>query len=237
MIVKLTITKQHKNIMLSNDHTVAKLELDLFLLQHGACSVIELDGLLTAVVSSPNLVSLNQWLKIARIQDIEFGSEEEAQTIMGAILQFSNDILASLCNKTYAPLIELSKTKNLDQIIAEAKIWANGYTKGITTWDLNSNNKLYSNKDVFDIVINILSPIILLTIPDNELKPKYNSDESFTESRQTSVELLPDVAIVAYDFWLKRRKKLMDPITGSAIIKFGRNNLCSCGSGKKYCLH
>ena len=43
-------------------------ELDQFLRSKGAVSVVELHGLLTAVISAPEMVEPNKWMQLSKIR-------------------------------------------------------------------------------------------------------------------------------------------------------------------------
>jgi len=61
--------------------------LNEFLKEQGALPLIELQGFLTAVISSPGLIKPSEWMEAAGITDIEFTSQEQAQfTVLSQIM-------------------------------------------------------------------------------------------------------------------------------------------------------
>ena len=53
------------------------------------------------------------------------------------------------------------------------------------------------------------------------------------ERRTTLIELLPDFLIATWKFWRGEAHPLLTTKQERAL-KIGRNELCPCGSGKKY---
>jgi yecA family protein len=178
-------------------------KINLLLKQHGALSIIELDGLLTSIISSPNLVPFNVWFSMTKIETIKFVSLKEKQNLIEFIMQFHEDIFNKLKNKTYRPTLLLDKNKSVEQIIADSKIWAMSYANGITTW--HDFSTIINNKYDLESLSNILFPIMSLVASDR-LRPEYESLESFTEFQIDNVSILPMVVITIYEFWLKRKK-------------------------------
>lgn len=183
-------------------------KINLLLKQHGALSIIELDGLLASIISSPNLVPFNVWFSMTKIQTIKFDSLKEKQNLIEFVMQFHEDIFNKLKNKTYRPMLLLDKNKSIEQIIADSKIWAMSYANGITTW--HDFATIINNKYDLESLSNILFPIMSLVASDR-LRPEYESQESFTEFQIDNVGILPMVVITIYEFWLKRKKVYSEP--------------------------
>jgi uncharacterized protein len=71
-------------------------------------------------------------------------------------------------------------------------------------------------------------PIIVL-LPDTD-DPE---DDLSPERRTTLIELLPDFLIATWKFWRGEEHPLLET-RRERVRKIGRNELCPCGSGKKY---
>ena len=186
-----------------NKQVMFKQKINLFLKEHGALSILELDGLLAAVVSSPNIVPTNLWLSMARIQAIKFDVPEQKQKLIEFVKQFHDDILANIRNRTYRPAIEPLQDKSAEQIIADAKIWALSYVNGIKTW--HDSIKIIKTKDDLKSLTDILFPIMALVAADR-LRPEYDSEEEFIEFQLENIGFLPIIVAITYEFWQKRKK-------------------------------
>jgi len=68
-----------------------------------------------------------------------------------------------------------------------------------------------------------------------------NAECNPEQFRQCSENSLSDAANAIYQYWLEKRTPTRKGIHGEKIKeKIGRNELCPCGSGKKFkkcCLH
>ena len=225
-------------------------ELDLFLKSQNAFSAIKLHGFLTAINSSPSLIMASEWLPLCGIQEIAFESTKQAENILGMVLLLHNDINISLRESKYKPLLYLptmsSKDDNLslEKIIENLKLWAEGYWVGVeATWPFDNNR--------FDAGLNgSLGMIYLLTLSKEEFLKEWieigkelvgnckNTD--LKDYYQLILSCLPSNVIQIYEFWLKRKNDFRDRTVHPTNNKIGRNDICPCGSGKKYkqcCLH
>lgn len=212
-------------------------QLDQYLQKNKARAIVEIDGLLTAILSGPKLIPPSKWLQLIGVGQIQFNSMEQIQQVMGSLIKLSNDIVTTLQTKTYFPLslLRADEANNWEQKLLEAQLWSRGYVKGIETWDIDLSLAA-DKKDADEHIMDIIFPIISLTISDKELEKNYNDQElNLLEFRQKTVSSLPFMAMLAHDFWLPYRQlgsQLL--INNTKYNKVGRNDYCLCGSGKKF---
>lgn len=221
-------------------------ELDKFLQSHGAFGLIKLNGLLTAVSSSPKLVLPNQWMLLSNIQKINFDRPEQSTNIMDKLVSLYNGINMGLSNQTYKPIIYVPSgpAKNLlaagasvRSIIKNLKLWAEGYWLGVNAFwadRLNIENNNDGHTPFFDMI-----HYLTLTKPELLTKCKQlgiSSEQFF----KLAICNLPNLAIEIYDFWSKNREQQEGQAaeelftTTDEHIPVRHDNPCPCGSGRAY---
>jgi uncharacterized protein len=203
-----------------------------------ATELDRLDGCLAAVASGPNLVMPDQMLRW--IWDIENGEEspefktkEEAGEIIELILRHYQTVTSELNERVYEPLILQRKHKRrLVPIIDE---WCMGYCIGIEADKAAWQPLLDAQPKLFEI-------ILLYGTDDGweKLQKKPLTDKR----HDAAAESLAYSAQLIHAFWLDQRRQGLNrgetpgimPSRGPmrAPVKFGRNEPCPCGSGKKY---
>lgn len=214
-------------------------ELDQYLQVNKASNLVEIDGLLTAILRGPKLIPPSKWLELIGVSQIDFNSMEQIQPVMGSFIKLSNDIVTTLQSKTYIPLslLKADQANNWNQKLLEAQLWSRGYIKGFETWDVDLSLAV-DKKDTDEHITDIIFPIISLTISDKELEKNYNDSHlNLLEFRKTTVSGLPFLAMLAHYFWLPYRQLVSQSFINNAKHKVGRNDYCPCDSGKKYCLN
>ncbi len=208
-------------------------ELDQFLISDATpeeCMDISmLDGFLTALVVGPNMLMPSQWLPAiygeTEGDPMAWESAEQAQHILGLILRHMNDIVWRLreAPDEYEPVIyEREQEGKTISIIDE---WCFGFIKGVQV-DAKAWAPLFESDDEKAFIL----PIILYGTEGGwkelESKPELaDKHEQFAES-------LADCVLEIQEYWLTQRKTAMT--LRREEPKIGRNELCPCGSGKKF---
>lgn len=221
-------------------------ELDRFLQSKGAVSVVELHGLLTAVISAPEIILPSKWMQLSKIQDIDFASPKQANGIMQSIMSLYNDVSINLRQRTYKPMLYIPPSSDLakvpeeeiwQQMIKNSKLWAKGYLVGETSWPFKGNLKFAED-------IPSLSDIIdYLLLPSSELLKECAAIDITVENfYEMAINCLPSITIAVYDFWVQGYKEHVTKFSPKSTIDgtVGHNDFCPCGSGRKYnkcCLH
>ncbi len=187
-------------------HKDAELEVDK--------DVYWVEGFLCAVFSSANFVRMDDWLPYVN-GDCKFKSQKHAEEIMLSIFQLQNNILAELADISYKPLYEKFNIK--DEVVAAlAARWSKGYVLGGLL--INGEN-FFRNEDT----ATLLSPIFILASDDEKELQKRKIEKK---------DLLKMVPIAANGFSeYNRYSKTKHPRVST---KVSRNDLCPCGSKKKF---
>lgn len=133
----------------------------------------QLDGFLTAIISSPNCINILHWSKIAHLHN---------HLELAIIMQFYNKIYNSLKQGNYTPSFT-----NLPNLNEEPINWAKGYLEGKNLWSEKILN-LHKAK-----INNLLTTIIDLSLCSNLHVIKL---KQFLQSLST-------ICINIYNFWLQ----------------------------------
>ncbi|BCB26392.1 hypothetical protein SKTS_12780 [Sulfurimicrobium lacus] len=194
-----------------------------------ALSLDRLQGFLCAVVSSPDTISPGKWLPDAIGTKPEYASTEQAQEIMGLLIRFYNDV----ANALFAgqPLKLILKPRSATDSQPDYQAWCEGYILG---WALSTQEWLRPGNEALK---KLTFPILFLSgafREDVQSKGKtYIADEEDLKMQQECADTLPGAVASIYNFFLSRRNPAPAPVKRETP-KVGRNELCPCGSGKKF---
>jgi uncharacterized protein len=199
----------------------------------GIIGLSELDGLLTAVVSSPVMITPSHWIPaVWGDYPPVFETDAEVEQVFSLMIRHLNGIAATLMNysEEFEPMFEYREVDDREFTIVDE--WCEGYMRGIglaqemgATLDAKVND--------------LLDPIRAFTQaadwPGHDLPGR-----AATEKLQQSIA--PN-ARALHAYWLKQRMDRPPEKRESyrrSTPRVGRNDPCPCGSGKKYkkcCLH
>jgi uncharacterized protein len=212
-------------------------------LDSDACSdssmtIAMLDGFLCAIVSGPNVISPSHWMPLVwssaeEPQPPKFESDNQASRLLGTVLGLMNDIVQSLSSEPTEHMllvdqIELESGETVE-LIDE---WCLGYLQGVgldeESWlplmmereDLFATLLMFGTNEDPDDDGDDDAPIDAIdAIDKSEL-----SAEQLNEYSANLHEVVPEI----YAYWLSKRTPVrVEP-------KLGRNEMCHCGSGKKF---
>lgn len=148
--------------------------IEFILKKKNSFSISKLDGFLTAVISSPNVINLLNWMKIAKVDKLD-------NKDLLSIMKFYNKIYNALKNGDYVPIFI-----NLENLTDEPIVWANGYIQGKNLW---SKRILQLHLEEIDALLRIIMDLSLCS----DLKlAKINN------------QILGKVCVNVYNFWLKQ---------------------------------
>jgi len=200
-------------------------------MDEGVIDVSELDGFFTALVSGPVSVVPSQWLPLVW-GDFEpvWDSQEAFQDIFSLMIRHMNSIVHLLIEypEEFEPLFLGREVEGNSYTIVDE--WCDGYVRGV---ELTEKDWHTSGEELADL----LAPIFAFTEKTKWCGHDLNDDER--ESIRQAI--VPNVRKI-HAYWLDRRAEsgpATQPIRRSTP-RVGRNDLCPCGSGKKYkkcCLH
>lgn len=189
---------------------------------------MELDGYLTGVVVSPDLLLPSDWLyRIWGENEPTFDDLDQMQTVITAVMDHYNAIIAALDvgfkqieaekSAAYRPLFLAASDKPNRDVV---RTWVRGFGKAMTLAP-----QRWSSLAADERLQLLLTPFIgFLEIADPDFEPADNIDELLDEAAAA----IPRATIIL--------RKIAQFSTGPAgrPRKVGRNDLCRCGSGRKY---
>lgn len=217
------------------DHEIDWLE-DVLLKYGNDDSVLcfsEFDGLLTAIVSGPNMISPGIWLSAlwgCGDYHPRWTSEKEMKHFVSLCFQHMNDIAGCLYDTPdqFEPIFNQREVKGKTYIIVEE--WCFGYMKGRSLDDWSALPEALRPS---------LEAIALHGVEKNFPVLEKMSPAQFEQS----IALIRPAALALYQHWLAERistEVVRPPSTKRDEVLPGRNEPCPCGSGKKFkkcCLH
>ena len=183
----------------------------------------ELQGFLCAVASGPELIGPSQWLPVALGEDPRYESADQAQEVLDLVMRFYNQNVVALDRGGSIELI-LYRMEDSDEYNFES--WCRAYLDGVELSELD-----WEEAGDPDEVDELLFPFVVLAgeLPEEataRLKPRELAE--FTAACQDD---LGQAIVNVQRYWLARRSL---PTVRREAPKTGRNDLCPCGSGRKF---
>lgn len=192
-----------------------------------ALSATQLQGFLCAIVSAPDMIQASRWIPEALGGEADYEALERAQEFMALLTRFYGSVAAAL-SAGRAPEFFLKPRPDAPQGL-DYPSWCDGYILG---WGLSREEWLRPGNEALK---KLTFPILLLSGAYKEDAEKkggeFMLDDEYEKLQQECVDVLPEAVAGIYNFWLARRKPV--PVK-RALPKVGRNELCPCGSGKKF---
>ncbi len=214
-------------------------ELDDFLMSDDTSdetmALETLDGYLTAIVSGPVMLKLNDWLPgvwgPTENDKPVFRTMAQAKRIVDLILRHMNGIIGSLQDdpNTFEPVFGIRIYKKREYV--DGEMWAYGYMCGI---ELCRKQWQSFFDDPNGLIV--LRPIHLLGSDD--VTPEEESLTETPEQREELSKQIPASVGWIYSYWLPYRQAVFERTVATTIQrdqpKIGRNDPCPCGSGLKF---
>jgi len=202
----------------------------------GILGVSELDGYLTAITSSPNLIPPSIWIEsIWGDYEQVWDSPEDFKIVFDTLLKLSNDIICRIMEypEEYEPLFLENRVGSKTYVIVDD--WCEGYMRGVDLWEQCLWSDKHQNSE--EHLLKLIG--IIASFSDRSNWSAHNLEEPLLIEAQNSIK---DCAIGIHKIFLLRRKMELDAriLPAVATQKIGRNAPCPCGSGKKFkkcCLH
>lgn len=187
-------------------------------------SLSELDGYFTAVACSPQIIHPSTvmpelWGGPDSIP--VFDSHKESEKVVKSLFDHYNLLLDQLDSKTWQPIFKHYKN---DKTVVSPLDWCYGFLRGYGLWGDVPNN-------ISDTIVGNLAPILYCT-----------RSESFPYNARIHIQQVKTF-YQAIEQGVKNIYQLTEQhkaIEGNGLTymrdtpKLGRNDPCSCGSGKKY---
>ena len=196
-----------------------------------------LDGYLTAVLSGPEAIMPSEWLPQVWSGDEDGGDESDAEAgvfedeaeasrILNLVMRHYNRIAGVLAQggADFEPWIGEFELED-GEAAAYGQEWALGYLRGVGLRE-EAWSELLDDVDWAD---DLEALDLLARGPDDE---ETGGEVATQDQRDALIDSMVGFALDAHDYWLEQRLK---PATvRREQPKVGRNDLCPCGSGKKY---
>jgi uncharacterized protein len=195
----------------------------------GAMSPMELDGYLTGIIVSPDLLLPSRWFdRIWGENEPTFDDLDQMQTVIAAVMDHYNAIIAALdagfkqieVKKTadYRPLYLAASGKPNHDVV---RTWVRGFGKAMALAP-----ERWSSLAEDERLQPLLTPFIgFLDVADPDFEPADNIDELLDEAASA----IPRATII-----LRKIAQFSTAPAASRRSKIGRNDPCPCGSGLKY---
>ena len=207
------------------DELLAKYSHDKSILD-----VSELDGMLTAILSSPSEIDPDEWL-LALWGGAEhvpnWTNERELDRFMNLTFQHMNDIGERLFDypEQFDPLFGEREVEGTSLTIVEERCY--GYMCGVALRDWST-------------LPDTLKPALAAISLHGAEAQQAQLDEMDPEAFVDSFEAIRPAALALHEYWSTHQAEPAVQQPHVAENKTGLNDPCPCGSGKKFkqcCLH
>jgi uncharacterized protein len=201
-------------------------QLDEFLIAIGptAMDLEELDGFMSALIVGPALVMPSEyWPEVIGDEPFEFKTQEEAERIFGLIMRHWNTISSTLdAVEIYEPILIQDEAG-----LASGQGWATGFMHGVQM-RFEAWQSFIDDDDTAGLIL----PIIMLAHEDDP-DPKLRTPTLTPDKREQVLISVCASLPKMFKFFQAMREPVIEPFKRPAP-KVGRNDPCSCGSGKKF---
>jgi|CXWL01.1.fsa_nt_gi uncharacterized protein len=188
---------------------------------------VELDGYLAGVIVAPEMIPPSRWLEglWGRDQPV-FDSAAQMRMVIGAVMNHYNDIAVPIRNgleslkaeqpHAYRPLFQPADSKPQHDVV---RSWAAGFAKAMTL-----TPAAWSSLIEDDRMHALISPLVgFMDMGGPAFEPADNIDELL----DAAAAAIPRAVIVLGELARLRARR-------TRHVNTGRNDSCSCGSGRKY---
>ena len=203
--------------------------LSEFLAANKLAGLFEIHGFFTAAISGPNMIMPSEWIEYFDLSQDKFSSIDEGAELMSILMRSHNEISRQLQTDEFTIINPLMAGTVSDDEITQAKaFWSKGYMQAVA---YDSDAWLH-RKEVADLILPILVPSSSDNVL-NELIADNQAPMAKFELRKFSEDKMLEAAIRLYQYWSISRGTAANSYMGGGAMP-GRNDLCSCGSGKKF---
>ena len=213
-------------------------ELDHFLLYQvdlgDSMTLDMLDGYLHALAIGPTTVPPTRWMPriwgedftdmVPPVKDVD-----ELNRIVSLITRLFHSIVANLEDPDGSMIVPLWSTfQDGGRERDDAEIWACGFLTGMNLCEDDWAPLLATEQGRA-----WLRPIQLLG--EEDFGPEQDALTGTPADRERLSLQIPDAVLAMYQYWLPHRRAVHERhVAGSMGSKVGRNDLCPCGSGRKF---
>jgi uncharacterized protein len=194
-----------------------------------AMNVEELDGFFAALIAGPETVMPSEYNReLFGGETPEFSNLEEAKEILELLMRHWNTIAGTLLKgEVYVPLLLRD-----DDGMTHGNDWADGFMRGMHMRH-DGWAELMDDEEHGGCIV----PMMLL-YQKHDQDPKMRPKPITAEQREDVIMRMAAGLVSAYRYFRSQGKSYADTAPASQrgrnTPKVGRNDLCPCGSGKKY---
>lgn len=184
----------------------------------------ELDGFLTGIIVSPDMVQPSAWLKQVWGPDTpKFDAPEGLQHFFDLVMRHYNEILSSLDEPDgFAPILEVDTRS--DETLWE--LWIEGFSKAMKLAPRGWNRIRASDDEGPKAAIMGITELAAFADGRHQL-----TEEEEDRWDREAPDLIPIWVLMLHEWRLENDQIRPVSATGG---KVGRNDPCPCGPGKKY---
>jgi uncharacterized protein len=190
-----------------------------------------LQGFLCAILSGPESVPVDTWMKDVLGESPEYESPAQADEVRGLLLRLHDALAAALAEQQDFDLILYGAEDDPEAV--DYASWCDGYVYGSqispVNWFEAAGKKVDELSDYMEVFFLLNG---LLKEDAKKHKQPWLSKKEEEKALTMAREDLPDTIHAVYLFWESRRAAA-NPVRRESA-KVGRNDLCPCGSGKKF---
>ncbi len=205
-------------------------ELEDFLLSdvtgEEVMDIAMVDGFLTALAIGPNTLPPSRWLPVIWGRDeMVWASKQQAERIMSLIFRHANAIVFHLRDdpETFEPL--MYEREHEGKVIPIIDEWCTGFVRGMGL-DEDGWQPLLDTEEGEEM----LYPILLY---GTEVGWEELQNHPELEARHEEMAASLGDRVMAIQAWWLPTRKAKSTVRRDEP-KVGRNDLCPCGSGKKF---
>jgi uncharacterized protein len=190
-----------------------------------------LDGFFSALICGAEPVAPSEYLPEIWGEEFVFDSEAQMAEIAELTSRHWNAIASGLERTLKHRIAHLPILVEDEDGIAHGNDWANGFLRGMRLRWASWGELMDSEEDGGSVII------IMAFAHEHHPDPSMRPDAVYTpeKRRELLVEMIASLARIYRYFLPHRRLTSLGPRPQRrAAEKIGRNDPCSCGSGKKY---
>jgi uncharacterized protein len=198
-------------------------------------NIEELDGYFAALNCCPDLVPPSEYLPTIWGEEFSFTDDAEATDVLSLLIRHWNTINGELQKALKTEGVYLPILLTAEDGIAYGNDWAKGFIRGMDMRAVSWRALIEDENNGGCIV-----PMMMLAHehdPDPAMRPKPISPEK----REEVLKFMIAGLVMAYRYFAARRQASAFARQDATVTPFrriepklGRNDLCSCGSGRKY---
>ncbi len=188
-----------------------------------------LHGYMTAVLCAPETIMPSIWMDVVTggedsDREVVFDSKQQMNEYTGIIMDMHNEIADTTLHGPFKPLFSID---DIEITPEAAQTWCAGFAAGLDLWEV----PFFEDEESVRFIIPVLC--FSGSTEFEELFSKHPA-EIIEEYKRAALSSIPD-RIVSF-----RRYNQFGPDDyeteeeDDPFLKVGRNDLCPCGSGKKY---